>query len=35
MSNIIISYHSQHLKVLFDTSLNDFGELEAELQQPF
>ena len=32
MSNFIISYGFQHLQVSFDTSTNDFSQLEAELQ---
>ena len=35
MSNFIISYDFQHLKVLFYTSLNNFSQLEAQLQQLF
>ena len=33
MRNFIISYNCQHLLVLFDASLNNFSQLEAELQQ--
>ena len=33
MSNFIILNDSQHLKVLLDTSPNDFSQLEADLQQ--
>ena len=35
MSLYIVSYKCQNLHVLFDTSLDDFDYLEAELQQFF
>ena len=31
MSNFIILHESQHLQVLFDTSPNDFSQVEGEL----
>ena len=35
MSNLVILYNFQHLEVLSDTSLNNFYQLEPELQQFF